>query len=322
MRNTAAATLNTPSRLAGESWKQKFKKIRYNYWLYIMIAFPMIFFVLFRYFPMVNIVMAFKNYNMFLGVWDSPWQEDLLFQFKRAFGDMQFLRALRNTITLNLLDLAVGFPAPIILAILLNEIAFRKFKRFSQTVLYMPHFLSWIIIAGMARQIFAPETGIINIFLRSIGLQTIPFLTDGPHWVFTYVMMGMWQSAGFGTIIFLAAITGINPELYEAAEVDGAGRLRKIWNVTLPGIRPTIVILLILRMGQILAIGFDRPYSFGNVAVRTHADVISTFVYRVGIEGSQFAFATAVGLFQSVICVIFLLTANFIARRLGERGLF
>ena len=301
---------------------KKWKQIRSNYILYIMIFFPMVFFFLFKYRPMGNISIAFKDYNMFKTVWDSPWAKDPLKHFKMAFASSDFKLALRNTVLLNFLDLLAGFPFPIFLAILLNELAFKRFKRFTQTVLYMPHFLSWIIISGIAMQIFAPENGIVNIMLSRVGMGTIPFLSDPALWVCTYIGLGIWQSAGYNAIVYLAAITGINSDLYEAAEVDGAGRLRKIWHVTLPGIRPTIVVMLILNLGRILSIGFDRPYSMGNYLVRRYSDVISTYVYRVGIESQQFSIATAVGLFQSLVCVAFLIAANVISERLGERGIW
>jgi putative aldouronate transport system permease protein len=305
-----------------QSLAGKWKLIRGNYILYVMLLLPLAYFVVFKYIPMTNIVIAFKDYNMFKTVWESPWAEDLLKYFKMAFSSLDFVRALRNTILLNFLDLVFGFPFPILLALMLNEIAFKRFKRVTQTILYMPHFLSWIIISGMAMHIFAPEKGMINILLSRMGQMTIPFLSDTTLWVITYVGLGVWQSAGYNTIVYLAAITGINPELYEASEIDGAGRLRKILHVTLPGIRPTIVVMLILNLGRILNISFDRPYALGNFLVRDWSDVISTYVYRVGIQSQQFSLATAVGLFQSVVCVIFLVSANVISERMGERGIW
>ena len=295
--------------------------------LYIMLSMPMIYFVIFRYVPMTNIVIAFKDYNIFKGVWGSPWaitagNLDVFKYFKQVFASPEFGRVLRNTILLNFLDLAVGFLFPVVLAILINEIAFRLFKRITQTILYMPHFLSWIIISGMAFQIFAPESGVINLILRRLGLPVIMFLNDQIMWVVTYVMLGIWQSSGYNAIVYLAAITSINPELYEAVEVDGAGRLRKIWHITLPSIRSTITVMLILNLGRILQIGFDRPYSLANPLVRSTSDVISTYVYRVGIESQQYSLTTAVGLFQSVVCVIFLVSANILIDRMGERGIW
>lgn len=317
-----AKSVKVPKQTLQISTATKWKTIKSNYILYIMISLPIAYFVLFKYIPMSNIVIAFKDYNMFKTVWASPWAADPFKYFRMAFSSLDFLRALRNTILLNFLDLLVGFPFPILLALLLNEIHFRRFKRVTQTILYMPHFLSWIIISGMAMQIFAPENGIINTLLSRMGYETIPFLSRPLLWILTYAGLGVWQSAGYNTIVYLAAITGINPELYEASEIDGAGRLRKMWHVTLPGIRPTIVVMLILNLGRILNISFERPYALGNFLVRNYSDVISTYVYRVGIESQQFSLATAVGLFQSVVCVIFLIAANSISERLGERGIW
>lgn len=288
--------------------------------LYLMLVLPMAFFIIFRYIPMTNIVIAFKKYNMFKPIWESPWSG--LDWFRKAFGMKDFHDALRNTITLNFLDLIVGFPAPILLAVILNELAFRRFKRVTQTVAYMPHFLSWIIISGLAKQLLAPNTGLFNIVLTQSGLPVVDFLGKSDLWVGTYIVLGLWQSVGWNTIIYLAAITGINPELYEAAEVDGATRLRKVWHVTLPGLKPTIVTLLILSIGRILGSEFDRPYALTNPLVTNVSDVISTYVYRVGIKSNQFSLTAAVGLFQSVICVLFLVAANLFSKRFGERGIW
>lgn len=294
--------------------------LRRTWPLYVMLVFPIAFFVIFRYLPMTNIVMAFKDYNMFKGVWQSDWAG--FKWFEKAFASKDFWTSLRNTIMLNFLDLLMGFPAPIILAILLNEVVFYRFKRVTQTIVYLPHFLSWIIISGMAFQLLAPVSGVINQFLAKLGAGPVEFLGDKKLWVCTYVVLGLWKEVGWNAIIYLAAIAGINTELYEAAEIDGAGRFRKIWHVTLPGIRSTIIVLLVMNLGRILGIEFDRPYSLQNTSVMDVADVISTYVYRVGIRGLQFSLTAAVGLFQSVVCVIFLLTANAIAKKFGERGIW
>jgi putative aldouronate transport system permease protein len=288
--------------------------------LYLMLLLPMVFFAVFRYVPMTNIVIAFKDYNIFRGVWASPWMGAKW--FNQAFHSRDFYFALRNTLALNFLDLIVGFPAPVILAILLNELPFRGYKKVTQTLVYLPHFLSWIIISGLAVQLFAPGGGIVNIGLSKIGLGPINFLMENNLWIGTYVGLGVWKEMGWGTIIYLAAITGINPELYEAVEVDGAGRWRKIWHITLPGIRPTSVVLLIMNLGRILGSEFDRPYTMANPMVMEVADVISTLVYRVGIRSSQFSLTAAIGLFQSVVCVVFLIAANAVARSSGERGIW
>ncbi|MDR0644066.1 MAG: ABC transporter permease subunit [Treponema sp.] len=300
-----------------EAGKAYFKR---TWMLYAMLILPMVFFLVFRYFPMINIAIAFKDYNIFRGVWDSPWVG--LKWFQEAFTSRDFYNALRNTLVLNFLDLIVGFPAPIILAVLLNELHIRSYKKLTQTVVYLPHFLSWIIISGMAFQLFAPSGGVINMMLARLGFKPVNFLMENHLWIATYVGLGVWKEMGWGTIIYLAAITSINPELYEAAEVDGAGRLRKIWHVTLPGIRSTIVVLLIMNLGRILGSEFDRPYTLANPTVMQVADVISTMVYRVGIRSMQFSYTTAIGLFQSLVCVIFLLAANAIAKKAGERGIW
>jgi len=285
-----------------------------------MLILPIAYLLIFKYIPMTNIVIAFKDYNLFRGVWESPWVG--LKWFEQTFQSRDFYFALRNTLVLNVLDLLMGFPAPIILAILLNELSYPRYKKITQTIIYLPHFLSWIIIAGMANQLFAPSGGIINIMLGQLGIGPIDFLMNKGMWVGTYIGLGVWKEMGWGTIIYLAAITGINPELYEAADVDGASRLRKIWHITLPGIRPTVVVLLILNLGRLLGSEFDRPYTLVNPTVLQVADVISTLVYRVGLKSGQFSLTAAIGLFQSVVCVLFLIAANAIAKKAGERGIW
>ncbi len=303
---------------------QKLKNYIKRYWtLYLLLAVPIAYFLVFRYIPMTYIQIAFKKYSIVQSPWEMPWAGNHGFEyFIKAFSNMDFLYALRNTILLNLLDLVIGFPAPIILALLLNELTFAKFKRVTQTVAYMPHFLSWIIISGMALQLFAPSTGLLNIMLNRLGIESVPFLNDPKHWVATYIFLGVWQSVGWNSIIYLAALTGINPELYEAASIDGAGRFKKIRHVTLPGLRSTIVVLLIMNLGRILGSEFDRPYALRNALVDNVSNVISTFVYTNGIRGLQFSLTTAVGLFQSVVCVIFLIGANSLAKKFGERGIW
>lgn len=295
-----------------------------RYWsLYFLLVLPVAYFTIFRYIPMTYIQIAFKKYSIVQSVWKMPWaSKHGLEYFIKAFSNRDFIYSIRNTILLNLLDLIIGFPAPIILALLLNELAFKRFKRITQTIVYMPHFLSWIIISGMALQLFAPTNGLINIVLNKMGINSIPFLNASSNWIWTYIFLGVWQSVGWNTIIYLAAITGINPELYEAASVDGANRFKKMWHITLPGLRSTIIVLLILSLGRILGSEFDRPFAMGNNLVKGVANVISTFVYTNGIRGLQFSLTAAAGLFQSVVCVIFLLVANAIAKKCGERGVW
>lgn len=304
--------------------KVKFSTYMKRYWqLYALIALPLIYLFVFKYLPMKNILIAFKDYKLNTKLRDMPWTSDHgLKYFKKAFENADFLRSLRNTVTLNLLDLVVGFPAPIIFALVLNELVFKRFKKVVQTIAYMPHFLSWVIIYSLALHLFAPTDGLVNMLITSNGGEAIPFLNESKHWIATYIGVGVWQNFGWGSIIYLAAIAGINTELYEAASVDGAGRFKKMWHITLPGIKPTIVVLLIMNLGGILGGGFDRPYAMQNSLVMDVAEVIATFVYKVGIKGLKFSLTTAVGLFQSVVGLFFLLTANWLSRKLGERGIW
>lgn len=324
----ASFTKNAPgqeSELAVRSQKKKpFGPYIRRYWqLYALLALPLLYLIIFKYAPMIYIQIAFKKYKLNMSVWEMPLAKNNGFEyFIKAFGSKDFRLALKNTIKLNLLDLIIGFPAPIIFALILNELPFPKFKKTIQTIAYMPHFLSWVIISSLALQLFAPSEGLVNMVIEKVTGQSFPFLNDPNCWVGTYIGVGVWQSFGWNSIVYLAAIAGINQELYEAADVDGAGRFRKMWNITLPSIRPTIVVLLIMNLGNILGGGFDRPFAMSNNLVLRAAEVIATYVYKTGIKGLQFSLTTAVGLFQSVVGVFFLLMANWLSRKLGERGIW
>lgn len=303
--------------------KQPFRQAFLRDWrLYVMLILPVAFYLIFCYKPMIGLIIAFQKYNLFKGMWGSPWVG--LDNFKFVMGMSDFKYALLNTLWLNLLGLVAGFPVPIVLAIMLNELRSVGVKKVSQTLLYLPHFLSWIIIGGMVLQIFSPTSGLINATLLKWDWidKSIPFLTDGAHWQATYTLVGVWQGMGWGTILYLSAITGINMELFEAAKIDGANKMQQIWHVTLPGIRSTIVVLLILSVGQMMNISFDRPQILGNAQVRKYCDVLSTFVYRTGIENHKFERATAVGLFQSLVGLILISGANFVSKKLGEDGIW
>lgn len=295
------------------------RNIKRDYLLYILLLLPIAYIIIFKYAPIYGILMAFQDYNIFEGISGSKWVGFDVFKF--IFQQDSFYRALKNTLVLNFLDLVAGFPAPIILAILLNELRHERFKKVTQTIIYLPHFLSWVIIGGMVYLIFS-SNGLANNALSNLGFPNIEFLSQKNSWLIMYVFIGIWQNAGWGTIIYLASITGINKELYEAADVDGCSRLRKIWHITLPGIKPTIIMLLILQIGRMVSIGFDRPFVIGNSLVSEYSDVISTFVYRVGIGSGDFSQATAVGLFQSIVGVVFLVTANYVAEKFGEQGIW
>jgi putative aldouronate transport system permease protein len=291
-----------------------------NRQLYLMLLLPLAFIVIFRYVPLLGLRMAFLDYNPVKGFKNSDFVGLAVFQ--DVFRQRDFYRVLRNTLVLNGLDLVTGFPAPVILALLLNELRIQWFKRAAQTIIYVPHFLSWVIIAGIMYQLLSPVSGLVNIGLIRAGLRAVPFLNDKYMWVVSYNLIGVWQSIGWGTIIYLAAITGINPEIYEAATIDGAGRLRKVIHVTLPGITPTIVIMLIMQVGRLLSIGFERPYALYNPMVMETADVISTYVYRIGLRAFRYNVATAVGLFQSVAALVLVVAADRAAKRATGSGLF
>lgn len=294
--------------------------MRKNWQLYVMLSLPVAYIFLFRYVPLNGLRMAFMDYNPIKGFKNSEYIG--LSVFKEIFRQKEFFRVVRNTFVLNGLDLLTGFPAPIILALLLNELKMHKFKRFAQTVLYIPHFLSWVIIAGLMYQLLSPYSGLINVWIINMGGKPIPFLNDKILWVVSYNLIGIWQNVGWGTIIYLAAISGINPELYEAAIIDGAGRMGQIRHVTLPGISPTIVIMLIMQLGRILTISFERPYALYNPMVMETADVISTYVYRIGLRSFRYNIATAVGLFQSVVALVLVFAADKAAKKFSGSGLF
>ncbi|MBQ7635920.1 MAG: sugar ABC transporter permease [Lachnospiraceae bacterium] len=323
MENNREITASVKKR---SPWS-KFLIYMKRYWqLYAMLLLPIIYLLVFKYQPMKYILIAFKEYKLNTKLWDMPWANtagklDVFKYFKKAMNT-DFYNALRNNVTLNLLDLFFGFPAPVIFALILNELPFKRFKKTVQTIAYMPHFLSWVIIYGLSVQLFAAGSGLVNQVVSLMGREPIPFLNEPNHWIATYIFMGIWQSFGWGSIIYLAAIAGINPELYEAASVDGAGRFSKMWHVTLPGIKSTIVVLLIMNLGGIVGGAFDRIYAMQNPLVLDVAETIATFVYKNGVKQLKFSLSTAVGLFQSVVGLFFLLSANALSRRLGERGIW
>ncbi len=304
--------------------KEKQRKIPFktyfkNTWqLYLMLLLPVIYMILFKYKPMFGAVIAFKKFNVFAGIWNSPWIG--LANFKEAFSSLEFWSALKNTLILNAGDLILGFPIPVFIAVFLFEIRSLKIRKATQTILYLPNFLSWVIIAGIITQLFS-TSGLVNVLIRKIGLNEVNFLSSPFIWRFVYWFAGIWQSAGYSLIIYLAALSATDPSLGEAAYIDGATRLQRIWHVTVPQIRPTISIMLIMQLGKIVSIDFDRPYMLGNTLVKSASNVISTYVYNVGLQAGRFDFATAVGLFQSVVGIILILSVNKISKSMGEEGI-
>jgi putative aldouronate transport system permease protein len=279
-----------------------------------------IYYILFHYTPMYGILIAFKDFNIFKGFAESAWAG--LDNFRYLFSLPEFYQVLRNTLMLNLLSLVFGFPAPIIIALLVNEITHKRLSSVLKSTLYLPHFFSWIVIGGIIVNLLSPKYGIVNAVLQDLGLPTVFFLGEEHWWVFSYVFSGIWKEAGWGAIIYIAALAGIDSELYEAARIDGANRWKQTLHVTLPGLKPTIVIMLILKLGQIMEIGFEQPFVLSNPLVYDISDVISTYIYKVGILQSKFSLTTAMGLFQSLIGFIMIVSANRFIKKLGEEGLF
>jgi putative aldouronate transport system permease protein len=295
--------------------KKSFKK---NLPLYVMLFLPILYFVVFKYLPLIGVSVAFKDYNVFKGIWDSPWVG--LKHFREVFKSHEFYEALKNTIVLNLGELLISFPIPIALAVLLNEMSNAKLKKTTQTIMYLPHFLSMVIIAGIVYQVFGAN-GIVNNVLSSFGIEAINFMGNSQKWRAIYWGSSVWMGAGYGMIVYLAALAGVNVELYDAAYADGANRWKRIWHVTLPQLKPTIIIMTIMNVGKILSISFERPFLLGNVLVDDVSNVISTYVYSVGLQAGRYDFATAVGLFQSVVALCMVLGANWFAKKMGEEGI-
>lgn len=300
------------------SWKKALKR---DWQLYLLLLFPLFMVFVFSYAAYPGMRMAFMDFKPVRGYAGSDWVGLQIFQ--KIFTDPEFTKALRNSVIFNLLDLLVGFPMPIILALILNELRYARFKKVSQTILYLPHFLSWAIIGSVAYTMFRPNTGLVNILLMKMGVisQGIPFMTEKWHWAVTYLLIGVWQSMGWGTILYLAAITGISGELYEAAMIDGANRWKRMWYITLPGIKGTIVTLLIMNLGRIMGSNLERLTALGNTQVSDFQFQLAIYIYNRGISNGKFSPATAANLFQSLVGLALVLLSDRIAKKLGEDGL-
>ena len=302
--------------------KAKIAKMLYrDRYLYLLLVPAILFFVIFKYAPLYGVQIAFKNYKMNLGIWGSEWVG--LQYFERLFSSAMFFRVFRNTLLLNIYSVIFGFPAPILLALLLNEIRNLKYKRLVQSIVYIPHFFSWVVLAGMIQNILSPSHGIVNVFIKFItGMEEgIYFLADERWWRTMFVISGIWKEIGWGTIIYLAAITGISGELYEAAMIDGAGRWKRMWYITLPGIKGTAVTLLIMNLGKVMNSNLERLQAFANSQVRDFEYQLAVYIYEKGLNSGHFSEATAVGLFQSLVGLFLVLASDKVAKGLGEDGL-
>ena len=319
MRTAASLEVAAPLPLPRRSgrWQVVARDLRRNRHLYYMLLPVLLYYLVFHYGPMYGAVIAFEDFNPVKGIFGSPWVG--LQNFRDFFSSVYFVRLIVNTLAINVLDIVFGFPAPIVLALLINELRWNPFKRLVQTVTYLPHFISVVVIVGMLFDFFARD-GVVNELLAST--QPLAFL-QSPDWFRPlFVGSGIWQQVGWGSIVYLAAIATIDAQLYDAAKVDGADRFRQMWHITIPGILPTIVILLILRMGAMMSVGYEKIILMYNPLTYETADVISTYVFRRGILQADFSFSAAVGLFNSVINFGLLLAANRLSRRLTGHSLW
>lgn len=312
-RGRQAGARAAPRSKAGRS-------LRKHWQLYLLIIPPVLYFIIFKYIPMFNVVLAFKDYNVIKGIWGSPWVG--MKYFDQFFHNPVFGTLLKNTLYISLYLLAASFPIPILLALALNEVRSGRFKRIVQLVTYAPYFISTVVIVSIIMLLLAPNLGIVNLMLGRLGLDSINFLGNANMFRSIYVWSEVWQTAGYSAVIYLAALAGVDPSLYEAARVDGASRVQKIWNVDIPGILPAAVIILILNVGNIMSIGFEKIYLLQNPLNTTTSEIISTYVYKIGLLNANYSFATAVGLFNSVVNLVLLVTINFIAKRLSNNSLW
>lgn len=297
------------------------KALKANYQLLLMFLPVFIYYVVFRYTPLVgSFIIALKKYQLGPGIFGSKWVG--LKYFHQFIQSIYFWRLIRNTLAINFFQLIFGFTAPIILALLLNEVGFPAFKKLVQSATYLPYFISSVVVAGMVILFLSPDTGVVNNFIALMGGKRINFMTEPSYFWLIYTFMVIWQTTGYNAIIYLASLTGISPELYEAAKMDGAGRWSQLWHVTLPGISSTIVILLLMRLGSILEVGYETIILIYNPSIYETADVINTYVYRRGILNGDYSFASAVGIFQSVIGLALVIVANKIAKKYTETSLW
>jgi len=293
--------------------------IKRGWILYIMLVFPVVWYVVFCYVPMGGIIVAFKDYNVYRGIIESPWSsEDIFKHFKAFLGDRYFWEVLLNTFIIGTVNTAINFPAPILLALMFNELKDGPFKRISQTVSYLPYFISTVAIVSIVIAMLSPSTGIVNNIIKRFGAEPINFIMEPKYFIPIYVLTNMWKNIGWGTIIYIASMSNVNPELYEAAGIEGAGRLRKMWHITLPAIKPTIVILLILSMPGILAVDFETILLLQRPQTYSVSDVIPTYVYRKGLLDSRFDYGTALGLFFSIVNMGIIYSSNKFSKKAAD----
>lgn len=288
--------------------------------IYSMILPGILYFIIFKYIPLGGTIIAFQDYNIFSGIKDSAFVGWM--HFVNLFSYPEFYQLLRNTLLINLYQLVFGFPAPIILALLLNEVRKMVFKRIAQTFLYLPHFLSWIIVGGLVLNFLSPSIGMLNSWIQAFGFDPIFFMQEAKYFRSIVVSAGIWKEVGWGTIIILAALSGVNPELYESSEMDGAGKFRQVLSITIPCILPTVMILLLLNIGNFLDLGFEQIYILLNPLVWDTGEVFDTYIYRAGLLGGQYSYTTAIGLFKSVVGFILLIGANSLSKHTTGNSIY
>lgn len=302
-------------------WMHKlWRNMREHYQLYMLIAPALIYYVIFHYIPMYGIQIAFKDFVPSLGIWGSEWVG--LEHIKQFFDSYQFWNVIKNTLGISLYGLVVSFPIPILLALMLNEVRHKKFKAFVQTLTYAPHFISMVVMVGMMFILFSPSTGVFNQIIVSLGGSPVYFMGSAGLFKTVYVLSGVWQGMGWGSIIYLAALSAVDPHLYEAAYMDGASKLKKIIHIDLPAIVPTAVILLILNVGSIMSVGFEKVFLMQNPLNLSTSEVISTYVYKIGLLQNNYSYGAAIGVFNSVINFILLISVNTIAKRTSGSSLW
>ncbi|WP_230406768.1 ABC transporter permease [Blautia liquoris] len=304
----------------GGFWSRLAKNMRKNWILYVMILPPVIYYLVFAYAPMYGIQLAFKNYRVKSGIWGSPWVG--LDHFKRFFKSYNFGLLIKNTIGISLYSLLVGFPIPIIFALMLNYIKNKYLQKSVQMVSYAPYFISTVVMCGMIAIFLDPDTGVVNALRNLFGLKSVNFLSNPKMFKSIYVWTGVWQGMGWSSIIYISALSGVDYQLHEAAIVDGASKVKRMWHVDLPSIKPTIVMLLILQMGSLMSVGFEKVFLLQNTLNKQSASVISTYVYEVGLMNNDYGYSTAIDLFNSVINLILIVAANQICKKVADESLF
>ncbi|TDF98115.1 ABC transporter permease [Paenibacillus piri] len=316
-----AGRTDVPAANRSSGFGSVYKRYMKHKYLFLLLIPALIWYGVFYYGPLYGIQLAFKEFRIMDGITGSPWVG--FTHFERMFSATNdFGTIMKNTVIISFYHIIFGFPAPIALALLFNELRSKAFKRITQSISYLPHFLSWVVLSGLVMTMLSPSTGIVNYILQLLGFEPIYFLGDPAYFRFTLIVTGIWKEIGWGTIIYLAALASIDPHLYEAAHVDGANRWKQLLHITLPGLLPVIAVMFILRVGHLLDGGFDQVFNLYNAGVYEVGDIIDTYVFRVGITKMQYSFTTAVGLFKNAVGFAMLLLTNYLVKKAGQEGLF